>query len=473
MRLVWIFILILAISSLQSVEDWPMYQHDPQHSGCSLCPAPDTAYVLWTYDAGAPIIASPVVVGNTAYLVALGKIVALKADTGDVLWTQEVPVAGSTPAVSGETIVVGTTRGFMALNTRTGGIEWERKIKEFYTNDENNPFTQYFESSPLILGDKVYVGTGTNMREMVSGVSAEELPLRYVWCMDILTGEIIWNRNVYEEVSSAPAFSDDTLYISGESCIALDLNGTIQWKYTHGYYMSSSPVIIDGSVVVAAYNMTNRYRVLRIQQGNVLWSKKPEDKIASPPAAYGTKVVFITLNGNIQALDLETGDPIWTTHLGGELLIERYSLAANPSSPIIADEKVYVGTLGGAFTCLDLENGRILWQYQTGGAIVSPAAIADERIYVGSTDGTLYCFGIDPEAYFTKAQGYEEKGDTERAQEFYRKARDYYRAQGDITMVEKCDEILRERDYLWSAALAAVVIVILLLLFYYRRRRAS
>jgi outer membrane protein assembly factor BamB len=467
MKLKWIFIFVLIISSQQSDGEWPMYQHDPQHSGYSPCPAPDTTYVLWTYDAGSPIIASPVVVGNTVHLPALGKIVALKADTGEVLWTQEVPVAGSTPAVSGETIVVGTTRGFMALDTRTGETKWEQKIATLYLSD------QFFKSSPLILGDRVYVGTGTNMREMVPGTSVEELPLRYVWCMDILTGEIIWNRNVYEEVSSAPAFSDDTLYISGESCIALDLNGTMQWKYSYGYDMSSSPVIIDDSVVVVAYDIGNRYRVLRIQQGNVLWSKRPEDAVDTAPAAYGTKIVFINLKGDVQALDLETGDLIWTTHLGGELLIKRYSLAANPSSPVIADGKVYVGTLSGAFTCLDLEKGRILWQYQTGGAIVSPAAIADERIYVGSTDGTLYCFGIDPEAYFTKAQGYEEKGDTERAQEFYRKARDYYRAQGDMTMVEKCDEILRERDYLWSAALAAVVIVILLLLFYYRRRRAS
>jgi outer membrane protein assembly factor BamB len=93
-----------------------MHQHDPQHSGCSLCPAPDTTYVLWTYDAGSPIIASPVVVGNTVYLPALGKMVALKADTGDVLWVQEAPVTGSTPAVSGETLVVGTTSGFMALD---------------------------------------------------------------------------------------------------------------------------------------------------------------------------------------------------------------------------------------------------------------------------------------------------------------------------------------------------------------------
>jgi outer membrane protein assembly factor BamB len=465
MKLEWIFIFVLIISSQQSDEEWPMYQHDPQHSGYSLCPAPDTAYVLWTYDAGAPIIASPVVVGNTVYFPALGKMVALNTDTGDLLWTQEVPVRGSTPAVSGETLVVGTTRGFIGLDTRTGEIKWEQKITTLYLSD------QFFQSSPLILGDKVYVGTGTNMREMVPGASAEELPLRYVWCMDILTGEILWNKNVYEEVSSAPAFSDGTLFISGESCIALDLNGTIQWEYNYGYDMSSSPVIIDDSVVVAAYDAGDR--VLRIQQGNVLWSKEPEDAVGTPPAAYENKIVFITLKGDVQALDLETGDPIWTTHLGGDLLIERYSLAANPSSPVIADGKVFVGTLSGAFTCLDLENGTVLWQYQTGGAIVSPAAIADERIYVGSTDGVLYCFGIDPETYFQKAQNYEKNGDTARAQEFYRKARDYYQEHGDMTMVEKCDEILRERDYLWGAALAAVVIVILLLLFYHRRRRTS
>jgi outer membrane protein assembly factor BamB len=466
-RLGLIFICVLIISSLENNEEWPMYQHDLQHSGCSSCPAPDTGYVLWTYDAGAPIIASPVVVGDTVYVPALEKMVALKADTGEVIWTQEAPVAGSTPAVFGETIVVGTTRGFMALDTETGEIRWKQKIAGLYISDE------FFESSPLILDDKVYVATGTNIRYLYPGRGVGELPLRNVMCMDINTGQIVWKKDVYAEVSSSPAFSDDTLYVSSESCIALDLDGNIKWEYNHGYSLSSSPVIINGSAVVAAHNEFSGCSIIRIQQGNVLWSKEPEDMITAPPAAYGKKVVFITAEEDVLALDLETGDPIWTTHLGGEPLMDDVSLDTGPSSPAIADGKVYVGTLSGIFTCLDLENGGILWQYQTGGAIVSPAAIADERIYVGSTDGTLYCFGIDPETYFTKAQAYEEKGDSERALEFYRKARDYYQKQGDITMVKKCDEILREKDYLWCAALATVAAVICLFLFYYKRRRTS
>jgi hypothetical protein len=40
-------------------------------------------------------------------------------------------------------------------------------------------------------------------------------------------------------------------------------------------------------------------------------------------------------------------------------------------------------------------------------------------------------------------------------------------------MVKKCDEILREKDYLWCAALATVAAVICLFLFYYKRRRTS
>ncbi|MBU7038628.1 MAG: PQQ-binding-like beta-propeller repeat protein [Theionarchaea archaeon] len=466
MKLALIIIVLLSVCSTETCENWPMYQHDPQHSGYSLCPAPDTGYWLWTYDAGAPIIASPIVVGNMIYFPALGKMVALKADSGEVLWTQKVPVAGSTPAASGETLVVGTTWGFMALDTKTGETRWEQEIARLYASDE------FFESSPLILKDKVYVATGTNAMILYPGRGVGELPLRNVMCMDIKTGQIVWKKDVHAEVSSSPAFSHDTLYVSSESCVALDLDGNIKWEYNHGYSLSSSPVIIDDSLVLAAQNAFSGRRIIRIQRGNVLWSREPKDMITTPPAAYGKKIVFITIKGDVLALDLETGDPIWTTHLGGELLIDDTSLACS-SSPVIADGKVYVGTLSGVFTCLDLENGTILWQYQTEGAIVSPAAIANERIYVGSTDGTLYCFGIDPETYFQKAQRYEEKGDTERAREFYRKARDYYQEQGDITMIKRCDEILRERDYLWGAALAAVVIVILLLLFYYRKRRTS
>lgn len=81
MRLVYLFILILSMSSVSPSNDWPMFMHDLQRTGSALGAAPDTAYLLWEYDAETPMAASPVEADGKVFRAARGKMVALQADT--------------------------------------------------------------------------------------------------------------------------------------------------------------------------------------------------------------------------------------------------------------------------------------------------------------------------------------------------------------------------------------------------------
>ncbi|MGD2250886.1 MAG: PQQ-binding-like beta-propeller repeat protein [Candidatus Methanofastidiosia archaeon] len=470
MRYLFFFVLILSISSVNTIDDWPMFQHDLQHTGSVTCAAPDTAYLMWVSNVESPIATSPVISEGNIYLAALGKMTALEADSGNLIWMQEVPVVGSTPAVSENALVVGTASGFVAMNSKTGEIIWEQIIWESYLNDDINPYFEFFTSSPLIVEERVYVGAGTNKMPLYPGPGVERLPLRNAICMDIKTGEILWKVNLYSEVSSSPAYHDNILYVGAESCYALDPDdGSIKWEYNHGYYWSSSPVIIDDSVVVAVHDEYNRRRILRIQRGSVLWSRGFKDMVGTAPAVSQGKIVVNTIEDDISALDLESGSTIWTTALGGDTLENDCSIDIVPSSPVIADKKVYIGTANGLFSCLDLETGEIIWQYQTEGAIVAPAAIVDEKVYIGSTDGKLYCFGIDPDTYYEKAEKYQEQGNTKRAQEFYMRARNYYQSKGNVEMVKKCEEkidkgVLHEIEWYWWIVI--VVVCLGVFLFY-------
>jgi outer membrane protein assembly factor BamB len=64
-----------------------------------------------------------------------GKVTALDAATGSVLWTNTLPGrldfggVHSSPAVSGDTLYVGSNNGSAyALDRRTGEVAWEREI---------------------------------------------------------------------------------------------------------------------------------------------------------------------------------------------------------------------------------------------------------------------------------------------------------------------------------------------------------
>ena len=146
---------------------------------------------------------------------------------------------------------------------------------------------------------------------------------------------------------------------------------------------------------------------------------------------------------------------------------------APPCSPAIADKKIYVGTENGLCSCIDLDTGKILWQYQTEGAILASPAISYEKVYMASTDGKLYCFGIDPETYFQKAENYEEQGNTEKAQDFYRRAREYYELQGNAEMVKECGEKLEEKSFVQIFALIGFFILIFILLGYLKMHKTS
>ena len=81
-----------AAPDLQSLEDdWPMYQHDPAHSGRTPATAFNNGplYLQWAYAFGerVEVEAQPVISGGVIYQgVMNGEIHAIDADTGAARW---------------------------------------------------------------------------------------------------------------------------------------------------------------------------------------------------------------------------------------------------------------------------------------------------------------------------------------------------------------------------------------------------
>jgi outer membrane protein assembly factor BamB len=154
-------------------------------------------YKEWTYKIDSKIWSAPVVDGNILYIGGLNKkLYALNATDGTKLWEYETGGAiSSPPIVYDSKVYIGDyDRHFYALDTTSGKLVWEFPTAD---KDENNP-QNWFWAKPLVLNGIIYAS-----------------------CLD---------GNVY----------------------ALDAsNGNLIHKYVLGDSISSSPVIMGNSIIVA------------------------------------------------------------------------------------------------------------------------------------------------------------------------------------------------------------------------------
>jgi outer membrane protein assembly factor BamB len=100
---------------------------------------------------------------------------------------------------------------------------------------------------------------------------------------------------------------------------------------------------------------------------------------ASTPVIVNGTVYSIDLESNVQALDLESGDVIWSTELK--------SPSHGPNGLAVAEGHVYGTTNNGAFA-LDQESGEEVWKTPLNGAVdVAPIA-KDGKVYVATVPET-------------------------------------------------------------------------------------
>jgi len=123
------------------------------------------------------------------------------------------------------------------------------------------------------------------------------------------------------------------------------------------------------------------------------WEKRPEKSIyerrTRPVIAGGVVYIgqywgvydwstYIRTDGQLQAISLETGKPIWTKK---ELIVS--------GTPALSNGRVYFGTNDGKFYALDAGDGSIIWSFDAGGAPTSPAIIGHE-VYFTTLNGKIY-----------------------------------------------------------------------------------
>ena len=218
-------------------------------------------------------------------------------------------------------------------------------------------------------------------------------------------GGLRWQVRTQGPVRSTPAVAGGRIYFgSGDGRIyAVDLQGRPLWVSDTGAAVSSSPAVVGGRVyaqnrdgVVLALSADDGKIVWRAQTGIDVpfeWGFESGDMYVSSPVVVDGLVLVGSGDGHLYALDAASGKGKWRVQTGGRVR----------SSPAVSDGIVYVGSMDGSVYAAELATGALRWRFDTEGRSLSSArfgydrksvqsspAVADGLVYIGARDGSLY-----------------------------------------------------------------------------------
>ena len=125
-----------------------------------------------------------------------------------------------------------------------------------------------------------------------------------------------------------------------------------------------------------------------------IWNGPPKGRDGEPmprhlqllravqPVTGDGKVYVGHFDGIVRAISAATGDLVWSTSVGGQIL--------NTAAYDPATRSIYVGSTNRHLYRLNAANGAILGNFNTGGQVHMAPLLVDDTVYIGSTNGTFY-----------------------------------------------------------------------------------
>jgi len=146
----------------------------------------------------------------------------------------------------------------------------------------------------------------------------------------------------------------------------------------------SSPVLGHGLVVVGSATGVHAFE---LAHGASRWTHTTDAPVEAPPLLVDDLVVVGTLGGRLVALELQSGEPIWSYEADGKIVGSVNDLPADAAGE---PHRLLVGSHDSAVHCVDLRTGAGLWRHRTTSYINGTPAVVDRTVVFGGCDGMLH-----------------------------------------------------------------------------------
>lgn len=194
----------------------------------------------------------------------------------------------------------------------------------------------------------------------------------------------------------AVGFAEGRLYATlahGEVVALPGGGGEPIWRVTLRAPLRTAPTIARGVVLVRTAD--NQLVALDAATGQLRWRHAGTVETAAllggaPPAVRGGTVVVAYASGEVAALALDTGRPLWTEIVARP----RRTLALGTilditGAPVIDRDRVFVAGNGGETVALDLSRGERIWEVPVGSS--NAPWVAGDFLFLISDQGELLC----------------------------------------------------------------------------------
>ena len=313
---------------------------------------------------------------------------------------------------------------------------WNLKSKKNILWQSSIPKHGY--NSPVITGRSIFL-TGAD----------EEA--RELYCYDVWTGELKWTvkaDGIPGSPSSMPKVNADTglaastvatngeqvcaIFATGD-VICLDMEGKRLWAKNIGmpdnHYGYASSLLMYGNTLIIQYQNNSNAQILALnaKNGNTVWSKSANDKIAwSSPiiATLGGKSALVVMgNPAISAYNINNGGELWRVECmsgevgsspaaaggmvfgaseyakcvaidgaTGETLWEASDYLPECSSLAATKDLVFCATSYGMVCAYDAKTGEVKKEHDLTTPFYSSPVVVDGKVYLFSNSGKAYIF---------------------------------------------------------------------------------
>ena len=226
-------------------------------------------------------------------------------------------------------------------------------------------------SSPVILGDLIYVSTSNGQDESHVNIPSPKAPA--VIAVNKKTGTLVWEDNSVED------------------------------RILHGQWSTPAVGTIGGVNMVVSAQGDGWVRGYDAARGTKLWEfdTNPKDavwprtrnEVIATPVIYKDRVYLANGQdpehgegvGHFYAIDATRRGDITTTGLVFHVSKIRRSV----STAAIVDDLVFIADFSGYLHCLDANTGQEYWSYDTLAAVWGSPIVIDGRVYLGDEDGDV------------------------------------------------------------------------------------
>ena len=332
--------------------EWPQIHGDSAFTRFSAGPAPEAADILWktTIEGIESYVAA---FNGKVFVTTATNIVALNKDTGTIIWNTTLPDSQRWSAV----FKIDDTH--LVIGKHCLDVENGEKI---WTSDEFSAKVSYWAESVYSSEEKMFYVQGESTVQAWNFSNPTEPPT------------IAWETYTSGSTASGTGiqYGDGKVFPGSfePHQIALDAKtGDIIWDTETKGAMSFSGSYYEGKLLKAGEH-DNTFYCFDAETGNILWEFNPGTQfgywVSGSAVAYD-RVYELNKDGNLYALDVNTGQLIWKHEGPGYIFW--------PGWPVVGDGKVYATTgqrvsmdpytleySESEFVCLDAFTGELVWK---------------------------------------------------------------------------------------------------------------